>query len=137
MRYISREFKFLLIQGCSTEKVNFALAVDMLVYEAGHVSVLVQSMVVGSAQRKLTSNGSHVGSHAGLTSLSGASAKELFAVWIDVLINQIQQYIANMLLGEAGKQTRSRSCIASDSLPCPEISVETQTQNCETIGLLF
>ena len=93
MRYISREFKFLLIQGCSTEKVNFALAVDMLVYEAGHVSVLVQSMVVGSAQRKLTSNGSHVGSHAGLTSLSGASAKELFAVWIDVLINQIQQYM--------------------------------------------
>merc|ERR1711872_432659 len=32
-----------------------------------------------SAQRTLTSNGSHVGSHAGLTSLSGASAKELFA----------------------------------------------------------
>merc|ERR1712198_329862 len=55
----------------------------MLVSGAGHVSVLAQLMVVGSAQRELTNNGSHVGSHAGLTTLSGASAKEMFVATLE------------------------------------------------------
>ena len=48
--------------------------------EAELVNALVLLMVAGSALRKLTSSGSLAGSHVGLTTLSGAHAKDLFVV---------------------------------------------------------
>merc|ERR1711962_1877751 len=41
--------------------------------------------------------------------------------------------------GEAGQQTRTRSCVqpSAKGMDCPENPVETQTQSCDTIGLLF
>ena len=56
------------------------LAVDMLESEAGLVSAMGQLMEVMSAPRKLTSNGSLAGSHAGLPTLNGVHAREMFAV---------------------------------------------------------
>jgi len=41
------------------------------------------------------------------------------------------------ICGEVGHQTRSRSCTSGVGVKCPEESVETQTRDCDTIGLLI